>query len=111
MKNLPTLRVYKIEYFFVLFNNFAAERLLDAIVRVGHDADTVNNPVFGTVSMDQIEAGQKIEFSCCLKGTFISVNFPSAKEEFLQICEVRAFAGESITRSKSVIFLLACLVK
>ena len=67
---------------------------------MGRDSDVVNNPVFGTVSMDQIEADQKIELTCCLKGNFLSINFPSSKREYLHICEVRAYSGETTMRSK-----------
>ena len=76
---------------------------------MGRDSDVVNNPVFGTVSMDQIEADQKIELTCCLKGNFISINFPSSKRQFLHICEVRAYSGESTMRSKISTFLFLFL--
>lgn len=95
--------------YLVCFNNFADERLSDAVVRVGHDSEIVNNPVFGIVSMDQIRASQKIELTCCRRGNFISVNFPSSKREYLHICEVKAYSSGERIRSKDLYSIFVSL--
>ena len=66
-------------------------RLQDAIVRLGDDPNR-NNPICGTVTSDQIEAGQIITLSCdLLRGQYFSIELPD--NEPLTLCEVKIFEG------------------
>ena len=65
-------------------------RLVGAVVRVGPSSN-MNNPVCGTVTLEQINAGQKIDFTCNVRGQYLSIHNPS---EALHLCEVQAFIGD-----------------
>ena len=70
----------------------SAYRLEGAIVRVGSKSKFRNNTACGTISLDQIKAGQKIEVTCDLYGQYLSIELTSS--ESLILCEVRAFEGQ-----------------
>ena len=70
-----------------------AERLTGAIVRVGDDPER-NNPICGSVSLEQIAASQKITISCDLSssGQYVSIEIPEDAElSILTLCEVQVF--------------------
>ena len=70
---------------------FSDKRLEGAIVRVGHNSER-NNPVCGAITLKQINADQKVELTCNLKGRYLSIELPGTG--YLQLCEVQAFEGQ-----------------
>ncbi|XP_072046905.1 fucolectin-3-like [Amphiura filiformis] len=63
------------------------DRLDGAIIRVGNDSNTLNNPVFGRVGANTV--GDVIQLTCGLTGRFISVH----NNQDIHICELKAYAG------------------
>ena len=66
-------------------------RLQGAIVRVGSDSNR-DNPVCGNISLEQINANQKVDVICDLYGQYLSIELPGSGS--LHICEVQAFNGQ-----------------
>ena len=67
-------------------------RLTGAIIRLGDDPNR-NNPICGTVTDDQIAAGQEITLFCdSLHGQYLSIQLP--KEGPLTLCEVKIYEGQ-----------------
>ena len=69
----------------------SADRLEGAVVRVGYKNNR-DNPTCGTISLEQINADQKVQLVCDLYGKYLSIELPSSK--YLQLCEVLAFTGQ-----------------
>ena len=75
---------------FCVYN--AEKRLTGAILRIGDDPNR-NNSVCGTVTDDQIEAGQEIMLFCNLRrGQYFSIELPG--QQYLTLCEVKIYDGE-----------------
>ena len=75
---------------FCVYN--AEVRLKGATIRLGDDPNR-NNPICGTVTDDQIEAGQEITLFCdSLRGQYLSIQLPQG--EPLTLCEVKVYEGQ-----------------
>ena len=73
------------------FSN-AEDRLRGAIVRLGNDPNRIN-PVWGTITSQQITAGQNITLSCdLLSGQYLSIELPG--QQYLTLCEVKIYEGQ-----------------
>ena len=60
------------------------------MLKVG-DNDGETNPVCDTVSMLQIQAGQKIELTCNRAGRYLMIQLPTTQKQWLHFCEIKAY--------------------
>ena len=72
-------------------------------MRVGDDSSR-NNPVCGTISLEQINAHQKVHLTCDLHGKYLSVEV----DTWLQLCEVYAFEcqGKQLNQNEEICVFL-----
>ena len=72
--------------------HLSAERLEGAVVRVGSDSNR-DNTVCGTITLEQINANQKVDVTCDHYGQYLSIELPDNDSE-LTLCEVQAATGQ-----------------
>ncbi len=87
--NLQTYFVKNSQFCYI---PFVEQRLADAVVHVGSDSNTINNPECGRITSDMIDRSNVLEITCNRKGRYLSVHLTD--RDYLQLCEVKVYPGK-----------------